>query len=383
MTRLGAPLAIGLALFAGTASAQAPRGPPPAVGTIEVHRQPVVQTSEYIGRIQAIDSVALVARVTGFLDQRLFTEGSEVTKGQLLYVIEQPPFQAQVEANQGTLLQAQANEAYAAAQFERQKNLLNTPAGQKSSYDQTLSTQRADAAAIVNAEANLKTAQINLGYTEVRAPIDGRITATSVNPGNVVSPSSGTLATLVSQDPMYVVFPIAERDIATLQQRYASSGGLAAAKVRVRLSTGKVYDQSGKIDYVAPTVSNSTDTITVRAVVPNPKAVGKDNGATGDRTLVDGQFVTALIDAPQPISLITLPQSAVLIDQQGSYVFTVGADDIAHRTPIHTGEQAGTNISVLSGLDDGATVIVEGLQRVKDGAKVNPGQPAGSPVTGK
>ncbi len=371
------------ALASGAASgadAQAPGGKPPAVGVETVHKQPVEQVSEYIGRIQAIDSVALVARVTGFLEQRLFTEGSEVKKGDLLYVIEQPPFQATVEANQASLAQAQANAAFAGAQFERQKNLLHTPAGQQSNYDQAQATERADSANVLSAQANLKTAQINLGYTEVRAPIDGRITATAVNPGNVVSPSSGTLATIVSQDPMYLVFPVAEQDVARLEQSYAHAGGLGSASISVRLNTGRTYQYSGKLDYVAPTVSNTTDTITLRATIPNPKSPGVADRGTGDRTLVSGQFVTALIKAPQALSLVTVPQSAVLADQQGSYVFTVGADDIAHRTNIHTGEQTGTSISVLSGLDDGATVVTEGLQRVHDGAKVSPGKPAGSPV---
>ena len=375
-------------LHASAAHGQTRAAPPPAVGVEQVRRVPVNQTSEYIGRIQATDSVALVARVTGFLEQRLFVEGSEVTKGQLLYVIEQPPFQAQVEANQGSLAQARANAEFAVAQFNRQQSLLSTPAGQRSNFDQTLATQRADAAAVLSAEANLKTAQINLDYTEVRAPSDGRITATAVEPGNVVSPSSGTLATIVSQDPMYVLFPVAERDVAALEGRYAGAGGLAAAKIRVRLSNGQIYGQTGKLDYVSPTVSNSTDTITLRAVIPNPKLASAGgsstgNGSTGDRTLVAGQFVTALIDAPQPISLITVPQSAVLADQQGSYVFTVGADDVAHRTNIHTGEQAGTNISILSGLEDGATVVIEGLQRVRDGAKVSPGAPAPASMPAK
>ncbi len=381
MSRLPVVLVVAATVCGGTAArAQAPGGRPPAVGVLQVHREPVLQTSEYVGRIQAIDSVALVARITGFLEQRLFTEGSEVKSGQLLYVIEQPPFQAQVEADQGTLVQAQANAAFAAAQFERQRNLLNTPAGQRSNYDQTLATQRADEAAVLSAGANLKTAQINLGYTEVRAPVDGRITATAVNQGNVVSPSSGTLATIVTQDPMYVVFPVAERDVAALEQRYLHAGGLGSAEIRVRLSNGQVYKEVGKLDYVSPNVSNTTDTITLRAKIPNPKQAGTGTGATGDRTLVDGQFVTALISAPQPISLITVPQSAVLADQQGSYVFTVGADDVVHRTNIHTGEQTGTNVAVLSGLADGATVVVEGLQRVRDGAKVSPGAPASSPL---
>ena len=384
MSRFVHPAAIAGLLLATalpvTAAAQAPGGKPPAVGTMVVHREPVIQTSEYVGRIQAIDSVALIARVTGYLEQRLFTEGSEVKKGTLLYVIEQPPYQAAVQADQGALVQAQANLVYATAQFQRQKNLLSTPAGQRSSYDQTLATQQADQAAELTAEANLKTAGINLGYTEIRAPVDGRVTATSVNPGNVVSPSSGTLATIVTQDPMYVVFPVAERDVAALEARYAEAGGLAAAHIKVRLSSGQVYDQSGKLDYVSPTVSDTTDTITLRATIANPVRNGGATSGTGDRMLVSGQFITALIQAPQPISLITVPQSAVLSDQQGSYVFTVDGSDVAHRTNIHTGEQTGTDIAVLSGLSDGASVIVDGLQRVRDGGKVAPGQPAASPV---
>lgn len=372
-------------LLAGEAHAQSTgKAPPPAaVGVMEVHRAPVIETSEYVGRIQAVDSVALVPRITGFLEQRLFIEGSEVTKGQLLYVIEQPPYQAQVEANQGTLQQAQAQAQFANVQFQRQQNLLNTPAGQRSTYDQALATARSDAAQVLSAEANLKTAQINLGYTEIRAPIDGRITETSVNPGNVVSPTSGTLATIVSQDPMYVEFPIAERDLLQLRNRYGTQGGLAALQIRLRLNTGSIYDQPGKLDYVSPTVSTTTDTITLRATVPNPKrgqpaggsANGAANGGTGDRQLINGEFVTVLLQAPQPISLVTIPQSAVLSDQQGSYVFALGSDNVAHRRNVHLGQQTGTEVAVLSGLDDGTRIVTEGLQRVHEGGKVVPGAP--------
>ncbi len=365
-------------LATGVAHAQMPGGAP-AVGTMQAHRAPVVETSEYVGRIQAIDSVALIARVTGYLDQRLFTEGSEVTKGQLLYVIEQPPYQAAVEADQGALDQAQAQVAFAQVQFERQQRLLNTPAGQKSNYDQTLSTARSQAAAVLTAAANLKTAQINLDYTSIRAPVDGRITATAVNPGNVVGPTSGTLATIETQDPMYVLFPISERDLFSLEDKYNKTGGLASLHIKLKLNTGAIYDADGKLDYVAPVVANTTDTVTLRATIPNPKrgnsGAGDRNAGTGDRQLVSGEFVTVQLAAPQPIELLTIPQAAVLSDQQGSYVFTVGSDDVAHRVNIHTGEQTGTNVAVLSGLPDDSTVIVDGIQRVHDGGKVAPGAP--------
>ncbi len=367
--------AVPMLLAATAAHAQKPpAAPSPAVGTMQAHRAPVVETSEYVGRIQAVDSVALIARVTGYLEQRLFVEGSEVTKGQLLYVIEQPPYQAAVEADQGTLQQAQAQVAYAQVQFERQQRLLNTPAGQKSNYDQTLSTARSQAAAVLTAAATLKTAQINLGYTEIRSPVDGRITATAVNPGNVVGPTSGTLATIETQDPMYVLFPISERDLSQLQDKYGKTGGIGSLKIKLKLNTGTIYDADAKLDYVAPVVSNTTDTVTLRATIANPKR-GPGGGGTGDRQLVSGEFVTVQLNAPQPLELLTIPQSAVLSDQQGSYVFTVGPDNVAHRVNIHTGEQTGTDIAVLSGLPDNSAVIVDGIQRVRDGGKVTPGKP--------
>ncbi len=369
-------------LLAGAAAAHAqkPQAPPaPAVGVMQAHRAPVIETSEYVGRIQAVDSVALIARVTGYLEQRLFVEGSEVTKGQLLYVIEQPPYQAQVEADQGTLQQAQAQIAYAQVQLERQQRLLHTPAGQQSNVDQTLSTARSGAGAVLTAAANLKTAQINLDYTEIRSPVDGRITATAVNPGNVVGPTSGTLATIETQDPMYVVFPISERDLFSLERKYDKTGGLASLQIKLKLNTGPLYDATAKLDYVAPVVANTTDTVTLRATIANPK---RRNGApgTGDRQLVSGEFVTVQLNAPQPLELLTIPQSAVLSDQQGSYVFTVGADDIAHRVNIHTGEQTGRDVAVLSGLPDDTNVIVDGIQRVHDGGKVAPGKPQSTVV---
>lgn len=375
-----------VALAAASTASGAARAAPlkaavPAVGTIEVHRSPITETSEYVGRIQAIDSVALVPRVTGYLEKRLFDEGSEVKTGDLLYVIEQPPYQAQVDADEAALEQAKAQAANAGYQFERQKSLLATPAGQRSTFDTAQATQRSSAAQVLGAQATLETAQINLGYTEIKAPIDGRITQTSVNPGNVVSPTTGTLATIVSQDPMYVLFPVAARDLYLLNNKYAKVGGINALAIKVRLSTGKLYGQAGKLDYVSPTVSASTDTITLRATIANPRDNVANNG-TGDRELINGEFVTVLLQAPQPISLIAIPISAVLTDQQGSYVFTLDQGDVAHRTNIHTGEQSGTDIAVLSGLDDGETLVVTGLQRIHDGSKVNPG-PADRPVTGK
>ena len=357
------------------ATAQRPPAGPPVVGVSPVREAPVTTTSQYVGRVQAIDSVALIARVTAFLEQRLFTEGSDVKKGQLLYVLEQGPFQAQVLAQQGNLDQAQANVKNASVNFQRQQALLNTPAGQKQAFDNALATARGNAGAVLTAQGNLQAAQINLNYTEIRSPIDGRITATAVNQGNVVSPTSGTLATVVSQDPMYVAFPIATRYVVSLHKKYAASGGLGAAKIKLLLTNGDSYDQNGTLDYVAPTVATNTDTITLRATVPNPERDGGDKGGVSTRQLVDGAFVTVLISDPHPVNALLIPRAAVLSDQQGDYVFTVDAQNKVARANVKLGEGNGADQVVQSGLTAGERIVVDGLQRVHAGAVVKPAAP--------
>ena len=370
---LAAWAALGMTPWA--ARAQQPPGGPPVVGVATVQSRPVTSTSQYIGRIQAIDSVALVARVTAFLEQRLFTEGADVKKGDLLYVLEQGPFQAQVLAQQGNLAAAQANVVNASVNFQRQKTLLNTPAGQKQAFDNALATQRGNAGVVLTAQGNLQAAQINLAYTEIRAPIDGRITATAVNQGNVVSPTSGTLATIVSQDPMYVAFPVATRDVVSLQKKYASVGGLGAVKLSLQLTNGDSYDHTGTLDYVAPTVSANTDTVTLRATVPNPERDGGDKGGVSTRQLVDGAFVTVLISDPHPVVAVVIPRAAVLSDQQGDYVYVLDAQNRAQRANLKLGQTIEADQVVESGLSDGQRIIVDGVQRVHAGAAVQPAAP--------
>jgi membrane fusion protein, multidrug efflux system len=359
----------------GHAIAQGAPGGPPVVGVTEVHSRPVTTTSQYIGRVRAVDSVALVARVTAFLEQRLFTEGAEVKKGQLLYLLEQGPFQAQVLAQQGNLAQAQANVVNSSVNFERQKTLLHTPAGQQQAYDNALATARGNAGAVLTAQGNLQAAQINLAYTEIRAPIDGRITQTAVNQGNVVSPTSGTLATIVSQDPMYIEFPVASRDVVSLQKKYAPAGGLAAARIGLQLTNGDNYDQNGTLDYVSPQVSTSTDTVTLRAKVPNPERGGGDNGGVSTRELRDGAFVTVLISDPHPVNSMIIPRAAVLSDQQGDFVYVLDAQNRAQRANVKLGETQEADQVVLSGLKDGDRIVVDGLQRVHLGGPVTPAAP--------
>ncbi|HYZ24230.1 MAG TPA: efflux RND transporter periplasmic adaptor subunit, partial [Rhodopila sp.] len=243
---LGLVLAVGLVLAGASGGfAQAPGGPP-SVGIVRAQQTAITETSEFIGRVQAIDRVAVTARVTAYLEQRLFTEGAEVKQGDLLYRLERAPFEAAVQQQEAAVAEASAKLANANIQLSRAQSLLGTPAGQRSNVDDAIANQRSFAAQVLSAQAQLRQAQINLEYTEIRAPVAGKISRTSVTAGNVVSPSSGSLATIVSQDPMYVVFPISSRVQSELQRRYADKGGMNAVAVRLRLPDGSTYDQDGK-----------------------------------------------------------------------------------------------------------------------------------------
>ena len=348
-------LVLSLLALAPAARAQMPGGGPPAVGIARVEHTAITETSEFVGRVQAINRVALTARVTAFLEQRLFTEGTEVQQGDRL---------------------ANAN-----LQLSRAQSLLNTPAGQRSSVDDALANQRSQAAQLMSAQAQLKAAQINLAYTEIRAPVAGTISRTAITIGNVVSPSSGSLATIVSQDPMYVLFPVATRVQDELKNRYADRGGLGAAVVKLRLANGSMYGQEGKIDYVDPTVATNTDTVLIRAKIGNPPRRPVEPNEPVDRQLIDGEFVTVLVEGMEPIQVLGIPRRAVLSDQQGDYVYVVGADNKVEQRRIHLGQSTPSVAVVDNGLKEGEMVVVDGIQRVRPGITVSPG-PASPPPSG-
>ncbi|HEX3954180.1 MAG TPA: efflux RND transporter periplasmic adaptor subunit [Stellaceae bacterium] len=366
-----------LPLLVASAAAQVPGGPP-AVGVVHAARQQITQSDEFIGRIQAVNRVALVARITAFLEKRAFVEGAEVKKDDLLYLLEQPPFQAQVDAAKASVEQLEAQHRNAELTLQRAQALMAGPAGQQSNVDTALASERSLAAQIAGAQAQLRTAQINLSYTEITAPIDGKISSTAVTAGNVVSPTSGTLANLVSQDPMYVLFPISLRAGLDLRNRYAAKGGFSAVIIKLRLPDGRLFAQEGKLDYISPTVAENTDTLTVRGVVPNPLFPGMKANEPGSRELTDGEFVTVLLEGVQPITVLGIPRAAVLSDQQGDYVYVLDAQNKAQIRRVQLGQSTPSTAVVTNGLTAGEVVISEGLQRVRPGEAVAAG-PASPP----
>lgn len=375
-----ARISIGL-LTAGTigigasavAHAQSPPGGPPAVGVIEATKRPITETSEFLGRIEATNRVNVVARVTAFLEKRVFIEGAEVKTGDLLYQLERGPFEADLATKQAQVAQTQATLDNAKLTTERARTLLGGPAGQQSTYDAALANQRSLEAQVLAAQAQVKFSQINLDYTEIRSPIDGRIGRTAVTDGNVVSSSSGVLTTIVSQDPMYVTFPVPVRQALEMRERYATKGGFSAVIIRLRLPDSRMYGTTGTLNFVSNTIAANTDTITLRGSIPNP-LLHEASATTGTiRELTDGEFVTVMVEGVQPVEVLAIPRAAVLSDQQGDYVYTVGADNKAEQRRIQLGQSTPTIAAVINGLKLGDKVIAEGLQRVRPGQPVAPG----------
>jgi membrane fusion protein (multidrug efflux system) len=377
------PILTGVLLLlslAQPAAAQTGGGGPPAVGVEEARRQPITERTEFIGRVEAIDRVDLRARITGFLDARLFKEGEEVQQGAVLFRIERPPFEAAVDRRRATLAAMEAEVTNARTTLGRARELLRTPAGTQSRVDDAVAAERSATANMMGAQADLRTAQISLGYTDITAPIAGKIGRTTFTVGNVVTPDSGALATIVSQDPMRIAFPISQRQALELRSRYESRGGASAVQIRVRTADGRPYAPIGHVDFIDNQIDRSTDTILIRATIPNP--LRQVNGAaTADRELIDGQFVSVSVEGVTPVQALTLPRAAVLSDQQGNYVFIVDAQNKAQRRNVRLGTSSPERAVIEEGLQEGEKVVVEGIQRVRPGQEVAPA-PASAPPAG-
>jgi membrane fusion protein (multidrug efflux system) len=298
--------------------------------------------------------------------------------GDVLYRLEQSPFEADVEARQGAIDQTQAQLVNADIMLQRAQTLLNSPAGQQSTVDSAKANQGNLQGQLLAAQANLKISQINLGYTTITAPIDGKIGQTAITIGNVVSPTSGTLTTVVAQDPMYVIFPISVRTVLELRARYAGKGA-NPVQIRIILPDGRTYGQVGKVDFIDNTVASTTDTIILRGTIPNP-LLPNQSASSSARELVDGKFIQVLLEGVQPVEVLSVPRSAIMTDQQGDSVYVVGSDNRAVKTPVKLGQSTTTMAGVIAGLTEGKSVIVEGIQKVRAGQLVAPAPAAETPA---
>ena len=345
--------------------AAAAQAPAPAVGVRPAVMKGVSQSFEFVGRIKAIEKVELRARVEGFLEKVLFREGDahegkDVKAGELLFQIEKVQFQAALDQAKANLAVAEATLTNAKLEYERSLELSKRNFSPQSDVDQKKAAMDSAAGRVMQAKAALTQAQVNLDYTDIRAPIDGRIGRTAYTVGNLVNPASGVLATIVSQDPIYVLFPVSVRDLEAIREaRRKEDGGMAKIDIRVRLPSGQEYTQRGVWNLTDPQVDPQTDSLIMRATIPNP-----------DRILTDGQFVTAIIRERQEAPRLVVPQSALQVDQSGYYVLIVNDQHKVEQRRVQTGPQRGTDVVVTSGVKEGDKVIVDGIQKVRPGQVV-------------
>ena len=365
--RLALPvvLALTLPLLSGckeetTPARQQAAAPPAAVFVARVERQAISRGADFIGRVEAIDKVDIIARVTGFLQTRHFNEGDAVKAGQLLFTLEQPPFAAEVSLRRAQVDSARADLANATTQVARGRELVKTNAIPQATLDDRITAEAESKAKVAASEAQLQQAQINYDYTEIRAPFDGRAGRSPLSPGNVVSPSSGTLVTIVRDDPTRITFPVTQRQVL----QFRRDGGADASeriKVRVRLPDGTMLDSTGRFEFIDVTTNRTTDSVLVQALMPNARSL-----------LVDGQAVTVVVEEGQPEQVITIPQSALQIDQAGNFVLVVGAENKVEVKRIKTTRGLGGQLIATEGLEVGQLIVTEGAQRARPGAVVAP-----------
>jgi membrane fusion protein (multidrug efflux system) len=351
---------VGLSILAGPAVGQS-AAPPPSVSVTPVVTRKVTETGEFVGRVTAINKVDVVARVPGFIEERTFTEGQAVKTGDLLFRIEQATYKAAVEQQQANLAKAKAAEVNASLQLERGKELVRTNNIPISTLDQRAADEATAKANVLEAQALLDQAEINLGYTEVRSPIDGKIGIAYFTVGNLVGPSSGKLATIVSQDPIYVIFQASERDVLNYKRRVAESADKNThVTVHLRLPNGADYPHAGLTNLLDVQVDPNTDTVAVRAQFPNPEGL-----------LIPDGIVGVTVERGAPRSALVVPQSAVQLDQAGHYVLLVDSAKKVELRRVTTGVEQGRDVVVTEGLKEGELVIIEGIQKVHPGQAVD------------
>ena len=342
---------------------QAP--PPPQVVVAKPVEQKITRYFEATGNTAAVNSANLVARVQGFLTEITYQDGASVKKGQHLFTIEPEPYQLKLQQAQASEQAAQATTTQTQADFERQQELVQRQAASKAAFDTSVANRDNAKAKLLQAQADTKQAQINLDYTKVVAPFDGVVTARQVSIGELVG-TGGTqvLATIVQLDPIYVNFTASERDVLhvrdMLYKRNQRAADLIGTEVDVGLQTDTGYPHKGKLDYIAPQVSQGTGTLAARALLPNES-----------RLLLPGCFTRVRVPLQETQALL-VPSVALGSDQSGRYVLTVNGQNTVEQRKVEVGPVVGDMTVIENGLQPDDRVVVSGLLRAIPGQKVDP-----------
>jgi RND family efflux transporter MFP subunit len=365
---VGRPALAALALLALTACEQNTYEPPPPPKVdvaLPVQRE-ITRYLESTGNTAPIKSVDLVARVQGFLQTINYQDGAFVKEGTTLFTIEPESYKLKVDQAKAAEVGAQATVKQADLDFNRQKDLVARQAVSQATLDTSTSTRDNAIASLQQAQVNTRIAEINYGYTNVAAPFDGVVSAHLVSVGELVGVSSPTqLATIVSLDPIYVNFNVNEQDVlrirAEARLRGLMPGDLKQFAVEVGLQTEDGYPHKGTLDYASPTINQSTGTLVVRGVIPNP-----------DRTLLPGYFVRVRVPGNKPQNALLVPDTALGADQGGRYVLVVNGQNVVEQRKVRTGQIEDGLRVIEEGLKPDDRVVTAGLLRAVPGQKVDP-----------
>ena len=355
-------LALSCALLAALAACKQQEQatpPPPEVGVIAAVARDVPLQRDLVGRLAPVRSADVRARVPGVLLKRLYQEGSDVKEGQVLFQIDPAPLQAALSASQAQLASAQASYTNAHVAANRARQLIGQKFVSGADLDNAEATERSAAAAVQSARAGVTSARINLDYASVRAPISGRAGKQQVTEGALVGQGDVTLLTTVDQlDPLYVNFSISSSELEQLQNaQNVSLSGEGESTVSVLLADGTAYAETGRLDFSDTVVDPSTGAISLRATLPNP-----------DKKLLPGSFVTLRTTLGERKGAFLIPQGAIQRDTVGAFAMVVGKDGKVVRKNVTAEQAIGSDWLVTAGLAAGDQVIVDGLQKVKEGA---------------
>ncbi len=330
----------------------------PSVIVLGVQEKDVASVTEYVGRTRAAQRVDIRARVSGTLLDRPFKEGTPVKKGDLLFSIDPAEFEANLASAQADVARAKATVEEASNNLVRYTELVKKDVASVAKFDEAKAKDGSARAELAAAEAAVQKAQLDLDYTKIASPIDGRIGSATADVGNLIGSDSGTLATVIRMDPIRVVFSVGEKEYLLFTER-KKDGDQSRPIPKIRLANDKIYPHQGDFDLIDNEVDPATGTIKVRVVFPNP-----------ERLLVPGQFVNVVLTSDTPERRVVVPQSSVQENQTGPFVLVVGAEDRVEARPIKTGQRVGAEIVVAEGLEAGETIITEGIQKVRPGGRV-------------